>query len=84
MSKIKQSHKRSVFFLSESPLILKKSPNKMFGTLRFGSLNGPLKPLPTYSSLDVPNLEMLPSGDMPGMSTSSIMPFHNVDPILVH
>ena len=38
----------------------------------------------TCLGLDVPNLQILNMGDMPGISTSSIMPFHNVDPKLVH
>ena len=38
----------------------------------------------TFSRLDVPNLPILQIGDMRGTSTNSIMPFHNLAPILGH
>ena len=73
------------FFLSGSPPIQNWSPNQNLGTPSVGSQNGPLKPPPTYLGLDVLNLQILRIEDVPGMSTSSIMPFHkNVDPKLVH
>ena len=71
-------------FLSGPPAIQKGTPNKNLGTPSFGSQNGPLKPPSTYLGLKVPNLQILRIGDLSGMSTSSIMSFHNVDPKLVH
>ena len=38
----------------------------------------------TYFSTDVPNLEILSIGDIPGMSSNSIMTFHNYVSTLVH
>ena len=66
----------------------KKVTNANLSIPSVGSRNGPLKPPPTYFRwVGCPQsmyLEILPSGDIAGMSTSSIMPFHNVDPLLVH
>ena len=38
----------------------------------------------TLFRLDVPNLELLNIGDIPGMSPNFIMPFHNDVSKLVH
>ena len=46
--------------------------------------NGPLKPPPACLGLEVPNLEILRIGDLPGMSTNSSTPFHNHASILAH
>ena len=73
------------FFLSGPRIMQFWSPNHNLGTPSVGPQNGPLKPPPTYLGLDVLNLQILRIEDVPGMSTSSIMPFHkNVDPKLVH
>jgi hypothetical protein len=64
--------------------LLKCSPTQNLGTPLVGSQNGPLKPPLTYFRWQVHNLEMLTSMDLPGMTTGSNMPFHNVDPKLVH
>ena len=73
------------FFLSRPPPIQNWSPNQNLGTPSVVSQNGPLlKSPPTYLGLKVHNLQILQIVDLPGMSTKSIMPFHNVDPILVH
>ena len=37
----------------------------------------------TFFVTDVPNLELLPIGGIPGTSSNSIMPFHNGVPKLV-
>ena len=49
----------------------------------FESWNRPLNPPPTHFRWQLHNLEMLPSMDLPGMWSSSNMPFHNIDPIYV-
>ena len=72
------------FILSGSPPIQNKSSNQNLGTPSVGTQNEPLKPPPTFLGLDVPNLQILQIGDIPGMSTSSIMPFHNHVSKLVH
>ena len=66
------------FFLSGPPTMQNNPPNQMLGTPSFGSQNGPLKLPPTYLGLGVPNLQILRIGDIPGMSTNSIVPFQNV------
>ena len=71
-------------FLTGPPTIQFWPPNQNLGTPSVGSQNGALTPPPTYLGLDVPNLQILSIGDIPGMSTSSKIPFHNVDPTLVH
>ena len=38
----------------------------------------------TFFSMDVPNLEILLTGGIPGMSSKSIIPFHNLASKLVH
>ena len=72
------------FFLQRLALIQNTTPTQHFGIPTFGSQNRPIKIPPTYFRLDVPLLEILPSGDIPSMSTNSNMPFHNVDPKLLH
>ena len=74
----------TVSFLNGPPTIQTSPPNQILGTPSFGSQDGPLKPTPTDLGLDVPNLQILRIGDIPGMSTNRIMQFHNVDPKLVH
>ena len=57
----------------------------MWVPLQSGHKMGPyLNPPPTYLGVEVLNLEILRIGDLSGMSTSSNIPFHNVDPSLVH
>ena len=74
-----------VFSLRGLALVQKTSSNRNSGTPSFGSQNWPLNPSrPSCLGLDVPNLQILAIGDMPGMSTSFIVPFHNVGPKLVH
>ena len=68
-------------FLSGLPPIQYWSLNQNFGTPSVGSQNGFLK---TPSTLEVPNLQILRTEDLPGMSISSIVPFDNIDPKLVH
>ena len=74
----------SIFFLQRPAPIQNGTPNQNLGTPTFGSQNRPIKVPPTYFRLDVPNLEILPRGDIPSISTNSIMPFNNVDPKLLH
>ena len=73
-----------VFPLSGPPPIQNWPPNYHLGTSSIGSQNGPLNPPQTYLGLKVDNLQILQIVDLPGMSTGSIMLFHNVDPELVH
>ena len=69
-----------VFFLSGSPPIHNWSPNQILGTPSFGAQKGPFKVPPAFLGLAVRILQILNCADMPGiMSTSSIMPFNNVD-----
>ena len=56
----------------------------MLSTSSVGTQNEPLKPPPARLGLDVPNLQILQIEDMPGMSTSFIMSFHNYVSKLVH
>ena len=57
----------------------------MLGTPNFEAQNGPLNPPSTNLGLEqVPNLQVLRIGDIPAMSASSNIPFHNVDQVLVH
>ena len=65
-----------IFFLSGPSLIQKKPPNQNLGTSNFDTQNGILKPPLTFLGLNIPNLQILPIGDIPGMSTNSIMLFH--------
>ena len=61
-----------------------ESPTHILGGPVFGSHLELLKLSLSFFRLDVPNLEILKIGDIPGMSSNSIMPFHNLDPKLVH
>ena len=72
------------FFLSRPPPIQNWSPNQNLGTPSVGIQNESLKLTLTCLELDVSTLQILQSGDMPGMSTSSIMPFHNHVSKMVH
>ena len=73
------------FSLQCPALIKNRTSTQKLGIPTFGSQNRPIKTLPpTYFRLDAPLLEILPSGDIPSMSTSAIMPFHNVDSKLLH
>ena len=74
----------SVFFPGGATSHTKKSPNQNLITPTVEAQNGPLKPPPTYLGLKVHNLHILQVVDLPGMSTNSIMPFHNHASILVH
>ena len=73
-----------VFFPERVTSQTKRPPNQNLITPSDGTQNGPIKPSPTYLGLDVPNLQILKIGDIPGMSTSSNMPFHNHVSKLVH
>ena len=59
---------RWVFSHGGSPPIQNTSSNQILGTPTVGSQNRPLKPPPTFLELDVPNLQILQIGDIPGMS----------------
>ena len=72
------------FLLQHPALIQNTTLTKNVVMSTFGSQNRPIKIPPTYFRLDAPLLEILPSGDIPSMSTSAIMPFHNVDSKLLH
>ena len=74
----------SQFFLASPPLIQKTPPTQILGTPNFGAQNGPLNFLPTFLKSTVRILQILNFADIPGMSTSSIMSFHNSAPKLVH
>ena len=50
----------------------------------FEAQNGPVKTPWTLFRWQIHNLDMFPSMDLPGILTSSIMPFHNHVSILVH
>ena len=76
--------RRWLFLLQRPALIQNTTPTKNLGIPTFRPQNRPIKIPPTYFGLDVPFLEILPSEDMPSMSTNSSMPFHNVDPKLLH
>ena len=80
----KRFFQRRTFFLSGSPLIQNRTSNQIWGTPSFEAQNGPLKPPPTYLGVKVHNLQILQIVDLPGMSTSSNMPFHNHASKLVH
>ena len=56
----------------------------MFGTLIFVSQKGLLGDTLDFSRLDVTNPQILQIGNIQGRSTNSIMPFHHVDPKLLH
>ena len=73
-----------LFFLKGPPLIQKTSPNQILGTLSFGTQKGQFKVPPTFLELAVRILQILNCADIPGMSTSSIISFHNSTPKLVH
>ena len=78
-----------VFPLQRPALIQNTTPTQNLSTPTFGSQNRHIQIPPTYFRLDVPLLEVQPSEDVPSMSTTSmstnsIMPFHNVDPKLLH
>ena len=75
------------FFLSGSPSIQNWSPDlKKIGYSFSWVTKQTPKPPPTYLGLglNVLNLQVLRIGDIPGMSISSIMPFHNHVSVLVH
>ena len=72
------------FSLKGPPPIQNRSSNQMLGTPTVEAQNGPLKPPSTCLGLKVPDLEILRIGDLPGMSTNSIMPFYNHASMLVH
>ena len=77
-------YSRVVFFLSGPPTIQYWSLNESLSTPSVGTQNGPLKPPLTRLGLHVPNLHILHIWDIPGMTTSSIMLFHNHVSKLVH
>ena len=56
-----------------------KSPHQISGTATIGPRKGPFKVPLIFLWLDVPNLQILMIGDIPCMSTISVMPFHNHD-----
>ena len=72
------------FFLGGPPLVQKKSPTQISNSPVFDTHLELLSITLTLFSTDVPNLEVLPIGDIPGMSPNSIMPFHNDVSKLVH
>ena len=72
------------FFSEGPPLIQKMSSNRDLGTTSFESQKLLLGSMLTFSRLDVHILQILKYVDMPDRSTNSNIPFHNVDPILVH
>ena len=58
---------------------------EIMGTLSVGSyLICPFRVIPTFSMLDDSNLQILQIGDLQGIFTNSMMPFHNLGPMLVH
>ena len=71
-------------FLSGPPPMQNWSPNGILGTPTVEAQNGAINPPLTCLGLEVPNLEILRIGDLPDISTNSIMPFHNHASILVH
>ena len=75
---------KGAFFLVAPPLIQNRSPTKIFGTPSFGAQKLPFNVPPTVLKLAVRILQILNFVDIPGMSTSSIMSFHNSAPKLVH
>ena len=77
-------HIRLVFFLSGSPLIQKNVTEQKFEYLFSWVTKRDPKTPPTFFRWQIQNLEMMPSMDLPGMPTSSVVSFHNVDSILVH
>ena len=56
---------------------MKKSPTQMSGGPVFDTHLEFLKLSPSFFRLDVSNLEILKIEVIPGMSSNSIMPFHN-------
>ena len=60
------------------------SPTHILGISIVGSQKGLIGVTPTFFRLEVPNLQVLQIGNLQDMPTNSIMPFHNIDPILVH
>ena len=63
---------------------IKSSPTQNLGSPVFDTYLELFKITMTLFRLNVPNLEILKIGDMPGMSPNFIMPFHSLDPTLVH
>ena len=63
---------------------IKKPSTQFLGNPVFDTYLGLLKITMTLFRLDVPNLEVLKIGDIPGMSPNSIMPIHNDVSKLVH
>ena len=56
----------------------------ILGGLVFGARLELLKIVSTSFRLEILILDILQIGGSQGMSLNSIMPFHNLDPILVH
>ena len=76
--------RRVFFFLSGSPPIQNKSPNQFFVGPMIGSQLEPLKTTFMFFRLKVLKVQILKIEDLPGMSSSSNMPFHNSAPKFVH
>ena len=72
------------FFPGGAASHTKKQPNQFLDTPSFRAQKGLFKAPLTFLGLAVCIQQILNFADIPGMSTSSIMPFHNVDPKLVH
>ena len=59
------------------------SPTQIWGIPNVGSHLVLLTIISTLSRLDVPNLQLLQSGNIQGTGTNSIIPVHKLDPNLV-
>ena len=65
------------------PVIQKSHQNKVWVPLPLGRKRA-IGDHSNYFSLKVHSLQILQIGDLKVVSTNSVMPFHNVDPIFVH
>ena len=73
-----------LFLIGPPLLLIKTPPTQILGGPVFGAHLELLKIALTFFNTDVPNLESLPMGDIPGMSSNFIMLFHNYVSKLVH
>ena len=75
---------QDAFFPDGATSHTKKSSTQIWGTPSFGAQKLPFNVPLTVLKLAVRILQILNFADIPGMSTSSIMSFHNSAPKLVH
>ena len=77
-------HVEGAFFLEGAISHIKTSSTQILGGIVFEAHLELLKIALIFFSTDVPNLHILPSGDIPVMSFNSIMRFRNLASKMVH